>query len=254
MREKSLTEGQPTAFSEAYLPIVHNDRTVAVIEAHFDLTEQREQFNEILMRAGMVICLLVAAAFGIPAIAWYRQHTLLRQRTAELQEKNLRLDGAVNNIAQALLMFDSEARLVLCNDRYRQMYGLSPEMVRPGASLHSLLVHRKELGNFSGDPERYCADTLVDIATGKATAKTLELSDGRVIARIDQPLVGGAWVSTHQTSPELHRAQRDAQQVHARLTAVIDAMPVGLIFYDDQDRLVLSKSTTPNAHRPPTCA
>jgi diguanylate cyclase (GGDEF)-like protein len=248
MREKSPAKGRPAFWSEIYLPIVHNGKMVAIIEAHVDLTEQRELFNEILLRAGTVFGLLVAAAFGIPAIAWYRQHKLLRQTTAELREKNLRLDGAVNNISQALLMFDSEARLVLCNDRYRQMYGLSPEMVRPGTSLRSLLIHRKKLGNFSSDPEKYCADTLADIATGKPTAKTLELSDGRVIARIDQPLPNGAWVSTHQDITELHHAQRDAEQAHARLTAVIDAMPAGLIFYNDQDRLVLSNKCYTNMH------
>jgi PAS domain-containing protein len=183
--------------------------------------------------------LLLAAAFGIPAAAWYRQYKLLRLRKAELREKNLQLDRAVNNIPQALIMFDSDARLVLCSDRYRQMYGLPPEMVRPGTSLHSLLLRRKELGNFPYDPDRYCADTLVDIATGRTTSRTVELGDGRVIVLINKPLAGGAWVSTHQDITELHQAQKEVQQSHARLAAVIEAMPAGLILYDDQHRLVL---------------
>jgi PAS domain-containing protein len=90
----------------------------------------------------IIIGVLLAAAFGIPATAWYRQYRLLRLRKAELREKNLQLDRAVNNITQALIMFDSEAKLVLCNERYRHMYGLSPEMVRPGTSLQSLILHR----------------------------------------------------------------------------------------------------------------
>jgi diguanylate cyclase (GGDEF)-like protein len=187
------------------------------------------------------IGLLVAAAIGITAVAWscYRHYKLLRLEILELRAQNLQLDRAVNNITQALIVFDGQANLVLCNERYRQMYGLCPEMVRPGTSLHSLLLHRKELGNFSGDTERYHAEILADIATGKTTAKTVELDDGRIITLVNKPLPGGAWVSTHQDVTDLHQARRQAQQSHARLAAVIEAMPAGLILYDDQDRLVL---------------
>ena len=92
------------------------------------------------------IGLLVAAAIGITAVAWscYRHYKLLRLEILELRAQNLQLDRAVNNITQALIVFDGQANLVLCNERYRQMYGLCPEMVRPGTSLHSLLLHRKE--------------------------------------------------------------------------------------------------------------
>ena len=187
------------------------------------------------------IGVLVTAAIGITAVAWscYRHCKLLRLEILELRAQNLQLDRAVNNIAQALVVFDGQANLVLCNERYRQMYGLCSEMVRPGTSLRSLLLHRKELGNFPGDTERYHAEILVDIATGTTTAKTVELDDGRIIALINKPLPGGAWVSTHQDVTDLHRAQRQAQQSHARLAAVIEAMPAGLILFDDQDRLVL---------------
>jgi diguanylate cyclase (GGDEF)-like protein len=128
------------------------------------------------------------------------------------------------------------------------MYGLAPEKVRPGTSLRTLLTYRKELGTFPGDPEQYCKAILADLATGKATSNASELSDGRVIAVVNQPLPGGAWVSTHQDITELHGAQKDAQQAHERLTAVIDAMPAGLIFYDDQDRLVLSNKYYTDMH------
>ena len=40
----------------------------------------------------------------------------------------LRLTTALNNMSQGLLMFDSAECLVVCNDRYRQMYNLSPEI------------------------------------------------------------------------------------------------------------------------------
>ena len=41
-----------------------------------------------------------------------------------------RLDAALNNMAQGLAMFDGERRLVLCNNRYAEMYGLIPPSLR----------------------------------------------------------------------------------------------------------------------------
>jgi PAS domain-containing protein len=56
----------------------------------------------------------------------------LRARERDLQAQNVRFDIAINNMTQGLLLFDSEARLIVCNQSYIAMYGLSPDIVRPG--------------------------------------------------------------------------------------------------------------------------
>src|ERR1700730_1002751 len=63
------------------------------------------------------------------------------------------LDTVINNMSQGVLMFDSEARLVFCNQRYIEMYGLSTEVVTPGCALRDLLAHRKAVGAFAGSQE-----------------------------------------------------------------------------------------------------
>jgi PAS domain-containing protein len=63
----------------------------------------------------------------------------LRIREAELEAQNRRFDAAVSNMSQGLVMFDAGARLVICNQRYTQMYGLKANSVRPGSTLHELI-------------------------------------------------------------------------------------------------------------------
>jgi len=65
---------------------------------------------------------------------WSRARLLLEKR---------RLDVAVNNMTQGLLLFDASERLVICNQRYLDMYGLSPEVIKPGCSFRDVLAHRK---------------------------------------------------------------------------------------------------------------
>ena len=58
-----------------------------------------------------------------------RQHHASRQRLTLEKE---RLDAAVNNMSQGLLLFDRSERLVICNQRYIAMYGLSGDVIKPG--------------------------------------------------------------------------------------------------------------------------
>ena len=45
------------------------------------------------------------------------------------------LQTVLNNIPQGVLMFDADTRLIFCNQRYIEMYGLSPELAEPGCTL-----------------------------------------------------------------------------------------------------------------------
>ena len=60
----------------------------------------------------------------------------------------MQLDAALNNMVQGLAMFDAEHRLVLANRRYAEMYGLTPEQVKPGTTLRQIIEHRVAKGYF----------------------------------------------------------------------------------------------------------
>jgi len=49
------------------------------------------------------------------------------------------------------MMYDSSERLIVCNQRYIEMYGLSPEVAKPGCSFREIIAYRKETGSFKGD-------------------------------------------------------------------------------------------------------
>ena len=42
------------------------------------------------------------------------------------------LQTVLNNMSQGVLMFDPETRLIFCNKRYIELYGLSQEIVKRG--------------------------------------------------------------------------------------------------------------------------
>ena len=79
-----------------------------------------------------------------------------------------RLDTALNNMSQGLIMFDAAERIVVCNDLYIEMYGFSREIVKPGCSFADLLRYRAEAGEFvHHDTEQYRADLMAAMARGQ---------------------------------------------------------------------------------------
>jgi diguanylate cyclase (GGDEF)-like protein/PAS domain S-box-containing protein len=145
---------------------------------------------------------LAGAAFATMLLVSVVTFLAARLLTGSLHETNKQMVAAINNMSQGLCMFDADARLVICNERYRKIYNLSPVAAKPGCSLQDLLRSRAEAGTFSGDLERYIMDLVRDMEQGKTTDYVVELADGRSISVVNWPLIGGGWVATHEDITE----------------------------------------------------
>jgi diguanylate cyclase (GGDEF)-like protein len=132
----------------------------------------------------------------------------LIEREKELHAQNLRFDAALSNMGQGLAMFDSDARLVICNQSYLDMYGLSPELAKPGASLSDLLNHHSINNVFSVDADNRVTEVLNSIDVGKQTSVMIEMLDGRTISVVRRGMSDGGWVATHEDITEQRRAER----------------------------------------------
>jgi len=131
---------------------------------------------------------------------------------------------AINNMSQGLCMFDGNERLVVCNQRYMEMYSLSADIVKPGCSLQSVLEYRIRNGSFSRDPIAYRRELLSTISAGKTTASEVKSKDGRAISVINRPMRDGGWVATHEDITERRGAERErvSMQEQQQRRAVID--------------------------------
>ena len=135
------------------------------------------------------------------------------------------LDMAINNISQALIMFDAAGQLVVCNERYLKMYDLSPAIVKPGAALIDVIRHRFETGSIARDPEEYCQQIRAAMARGEALSFVGKTPDGRSISVINRPILGtGCWVGTHDDITErlLAEKQRDSLAEQQERRAAVD--------------------------------
>jgi methyl-accepting chemotaxis protein len=141
-----------------------------------------------------------------------------------LQVNNQRMHIALNNMSHGLCMFDGNERLVVCNQRYMDLYKLPRDVVRPGRTLTSLLEYRIASGTFSRDPGQYRRELLAAISKGETTTSEVKSTDGRIIFVSNQPMPDGGWVATHEDVTERRNAahERAAMQEQQRRRAQIE--------------------------------
>jgi PAS domain S-box-containing protein len=149
---------------------------------------------------------------------------ILALKSRELEQTNRRFDLALSNMPNGLCMWDSEQRLVISNERYREMYGLTPEQVKPGVSLREIL--ESHLAN--GESSELDIDEYIKVVVSQ-TAQTHVLADGRTVSMRRQTMPDGGWIATHEDITEQKRAE-------ALLRTTLDTMDQGLIAVDRQDR------------------
>lgn len=132
----------------------------------------------------------------------------LLNKTKELEQATLTVDVALNNMSQGLVMFDASNRMKICNRRYLEIYGLSPQIIKPGCTLREILDHRVAMGSFFSDSyESYLAEVLSATERREAFTKLTRLPDGRVISITNQPIADGGWLATHEDVTEAKLAE-----------------------------------------------
>lgn len=143
--------------------------------------------------------------------------TELKQRELEVQKISGDLDRtndqfnvALNNMIQGLCMFDADQKLILCNRQYLEMYGFSPDIVKPGISLSDVMRYSISLGNYRDEDAQAALHARHDPKKlRERTTIKQYLRDGRVMAVMNQPMRNGGTIATYQdiTILEQHEAR-----------------------------------------------
>ncbi len=153
----------------------------------------------------MLAVLIVVVTIFLIVRQLRRQHDAARRRLEREEPASRHRDQY--RWTQALLLFDASARLVICNQQYIDMFGLSPDVAKPGCHLRDLILHRQETGSFVGDVDEYCARFTNSEADKIRDITWSTTPDGRNIHLIYRRSPDGGWATTLEDVTDGRRAQ-----------------------------------------------
>lgn len=169
-----------------------------------------------------------------PGLGWVVTHEdvtdeiasseIVQRRKLDLERQNLRFDAAVNNISQGLSMHDAQGRLVISNQPYQRIYGLPPNLLRPGTELDAILDYLSSAGMTTqdGDFDAYRRWRKALISK-REYGKAFHQLNGRTILMQSHPMKDGGWVSTHEDITE--QRQQEARIRHMARHDALTGLP-----------------------------
>src|SRR5712671_333758 len=166
-----------------------------------------------MLIAGVVLCSFLAA------VALWVHSALRKVRRLQLR-RNAFVSSALNQLSHGVVMTDAQNRIVFCNDRYLEIYGLARSDISRNMTGPELLEMRRERG-------------VLDVSVGDFYAQAgtpegliTELPSGRSVLVKYFALPNGGSVATHEDYSEQRRLSRELASTKQFLESVLDNVPV----------------------------
>ncbi len=133
-----------------------------------------------------------------------------KQAETELADKEAQLHVALDNMPGALVYTDQNLRIVLCNDRFRELYIVPPELLQPGHSYVEFLRYLAENGYYGdGDPAAQVAKRVESLRNPSGKSFEDHAPDGRWYRILRHRVTGGGTVTVMTDITEQKQAERE---------------------------------------------
>jgi diguanylate cyclase (GGDEF)-like protein/PAS domain S-box-containing protein len=166
----------------------------------------------------MLIGAVVVSSF-LGAVGLWILSALRRIKHSQLR-RNAFISSALNNLSQGVVMTDPRQRIVFCNDRYLEIYGLVRSDLHRDMTGLQLLELRLERGVLDCSIEDFYKHASAP--EGMIT----ELRDGRSILVKFFRLPNNGTVATHEDCSEQRKLSRQLASTKQFLESVLDNVPV----------------------------
>jgi PAS domain S-box-containing protein len=209
----------------------------------------------------VILAMGALAVFVLIAMSWWRYRSVLnlnrdllesvgeRERAEEISRESQtrakaaeeELIDAIESISEGFVLFNPDGRLVLCNRKYKELYGYSDTEAAPGAHTRDLGKLDLESGRVvlgSEDPEAYLSrrDHPTD---APLKSYTIHLAEDRYLQTRDRRTAEGGIVSIQTDITERKRAERALMESEERFRVITEASPVPLIITRRSDGNIL---------------
>lgn len=180
-------------------------------------------FSNTVLWAGLIITGLVTLVVA-GLMARNREVTRrVQTATADLERQGELLSAVLKSIRQGLAAFDKDLKLVVANDRFKQIREVPDRLATPGATFEEWMHHDAAKGEFGdGDPEEQARIRIAKARQFQHHRLIRTRPDGTVLEIEGGPLPGGGFVSTFSDITQRKRAEEALEKAYDTISASID--------------------------------
>jgi signal transduction histidine kinase len=161
----------------------------------------------------------------------------------DAEQKSRLLQVVLNAIDQGFVVWDDDECMIVCNDRFRELWNYPASLAKPGVSAIELLRYDARQGEHGNGEE----DTVATQRNNKARAHHADGTDEVYITKTGQILYirrysieGLGSVSTFTDVSDLRHAEDALNEKSYLLEATLNAIDQAVAIWDSEDNLVIS--------------
>jgi class 3 adenylate cyclase len=147
----------------------------------------------------------------------YADITERKRAERDVAEKEAQLHVALDNMPGALVYTDEALNVIVCNDRFAEMYPVPRELLQPGHPYPEFLRYLAEHGYYGeGDVDTLVAERVASLRNPSDKAFEDRTPDGRVYRIGRRRIAAGGTVTVMTDITERKRAERDLLEAKQR--------------------------------------
>jgi class 3 adenylate cyclase/PAS domain-containing protein len=194
---------------------------------------------EYALPSGQILSVQYTPIIGDGLVLTYADITARKQAEQKAARKEAELQVALDNMPGALAYTDENLDIVVCNDRFAEMYAVPKELLLPGRPYPGFLRYLAEHGYYGDGDVESLVDKRVE-SLRNPSGKTFEdrTPDGKTYEVYRRRAPGGT-ITVITDITELKRAEERLAQKEAQLHVALDDMPGALVYTDGDQNIVV---------------
>jgi diguanylate cyclase (GGDEF)-like protein/PAS domain S-box-containing protein len=161
-----------------------------------------------------------------------RAEQALRDSEARAQRAQRQLHQAIESIPDGFVLWDADDRLVLCNQRYRDLYPAIADQIQTGISFAELILRFAERGYIPeavGRVSAWVAERVRQRRERPLEVVERRLANGQWVRICHRRTVTGGIVTVHTDITELKRQAEELRARELQLRGIVDNIP-GVVY------------------------
>ena len=167
---------------------------------------------------------------------WHIDLTDRKKTEEELATQSRILNDVLDNIAQGVVKYDSQRKLLMWNQQLQDILSIPDNLMnegRPAFEIASFFARRGDYGE--GDPTDLANRRLDQLWQGGSIRTEMNVGDSGVYDVLVQPTEDGGLVITYTDITLIRAAEREARESEQNQRQILETSPIGVVILSKPD-------------------